>query len=226
MKMFYIKHTLLLLGFIPLLTIAQSDSTEKKAQRRLMQFSNSKNAIKFNILSPFYSNLCLGTQHMLNEEKSFNLVASYMDFSGVFGGNDNGSGTSTANHKTIMYSVAPEFRFNLSGRYLSGIYFSTFMRYMYMDYTYDNITYPGNIKTFTPVSRQHNTLGIGVLFGSQTIFKRKIVIDAFVGPVYTILMKSNYPVTKNSDIEVQDGIPNLLIRGYGIRSGLFIGLAY
>lgn len=213
-------------------SFAQTDSVltikplhEAKKHRFL---SDSRNSIKFNLLSPFYSNLSVASQHMIDDEKSFQITASYMDFGGIFGGSD--ESYDKDNQATKMVSFAPEFRYNLNGKYLSGVYFGAFFRYYFMNYTYDSIDrgsyYYSSPINVIPKSYTYQVLGIGLVFGSQTIYKRKILLDTFIGPIYNIMLASSQTIKSNSDLQVHDDIPNLFLRGYGIRAGIFVGLAY
>lgn len=214
--------------------MAQTDSVlivKKTPEPKKHRFlPNSRNAVKFNVLSPFYSNLCIASQHMIDEEKSFQITASYMDFTGVLGGS--GDTYDRENQITKMVSFTPEFRYNLNGKHLSGVYFGTFLRYYYMNYSYDLNDWLYNpftynyTRTKVPKNYTYQVLGIGLVFGNQTIFKRKIVVDSFIGPIYSIMLSSTQTIRSNDDLRVHEDIPNLFLRGYGIRAGFFIGLAY
>ncbi len=238
------KHIILLLFVFAISyeMMAQNDSSQKPtnpasmynapSQKKPVKYMpDTKNTIKLNILSPFYSNLSVFYQHAMSGDYSLQIGASYMDFSGLFGNSSSSSqdyGERT-NEVTTMYSVTPEFRYNLTGQYLSGAYFGSFARYMQMQYEFDESVY--DPITYTYQNTQHfkynyTTLGIGVLIGNQILYKRRITIDVYAGPVYNILIQSSNSVTSNNDLVKSDDIPGLFIRGYGIRAGFSVGFAF
>lgn len=144
------------------------------------------------------------------------------------------------NQRTQGFSITPEFRSMLNGRGLSGIYIAPFMRYMYykhtaeltesvQTYTQLNVSpFTSNYNYSTRESEQTNinhTVGLGLIIGKQILYKNKVVIDGFIGPTYAILVQSNYPVSSTSEVRIGQGIPNLYVKGYGLRAGFTIGLA-
>jgi hypothetical protein len=58
------------------------------------------------------------------------------------------------------------------------------------------------------------------------VFKNRVVIDLFGGPVYSILVASNKTITKTGDVVIGNGIPNTYVRGYGVRAGLTVGFLF
>ena len=248
------KNFILLLAFIMTLSVIADAQTDSAKQNATMYYGNTptspttpsyppntkvlrrlpdcRNNLKLNLLSPFYSNLSVFYQRALDEDNSFQIGASYMDFSGVFGSGSSSSGIDyeKSNEVTKMFSITPEYRYNLTGQYLSGVYFGSFLRYMNINYTFDKsqYIYSGSSSTtvHTSESYQYNTIGLGVLVGSQLLYKRKISFDAFIGPVYNIMVSSNHNVKSNNDINIASDIPTLFVRGYGIRAGICIGFAY
>lgn len=209
-----------------------TSSTNAPSVKTIRHLPDSRNNLKLNLLSPFYSNLSVFYQRAIDEDNSFQIGASYMDFSGVFGSSSSSSGIdySKSNEVTKMFSITPEYRYNLTGQYLSGVYFGSFLRYMNINYTFDKSQYiysgSGSTTVNTSESYQYNTVGLGVLVGSQLLYKRKISFDAYIGPVYNIVVSSNHTVNSNNDVNIPDGIPTLFVRGYGIRAGICIGFAY
>ena len=170
--------------------------------------------------------------------------------------NYNGNSTTTVNGSTTTnvtvnntvksqrtqgFAITPEYRYMLNGRKLSGVYVAPFMRYMYYEYSRDldltinTRTYPTLIgypstTTYSSTSGSdlyaYHTLGLGVTVGKQIMFKNKVVLDFFIGPSYSLLLASNTTINSTNDIVIGSGIPNLFIRGYGVRAGVSIGLAY
>jgi hypothetical protein len=145
--------------------------------------------------------------------------------------------------RTQGFAITPEYRYLLNGRKLSGVYVAPFMRYMYYEYSrqldqslqittttttpgpsyYYNTTY--QTKAGSDLYAYH-TLGLGVTVGKQIMFKNKVLLDFFLGPSYSLLLASNKTINSTSDVVIGSGIPNLYIRGYGVRAGISIGLAY
>lgn len=220
-------------------------------------------ALKINLVSPFYGTLNLSWQTVLNSSACFQVTASYTDFDSYGSvtdesrNEDNYTTTRTVNgnqttetttsrsiisQRTQGFAVTPEYRYMLNGRNLTGFYIAPFARYMYYEYsrqmefysqTVTYLTsqpYPSLSNTSATTTGSdlftYHTLGLGVTVGKQIMFKNKVVIDCFAGPVYSILLSSNQTVRSTSDVVIGTGIPNLYIRGYGVRAGITIGLAY
>ncbi len=239
-------------------TLAQE--TGEKSTTLLARKEHTQ-AVKINLLSPFYSTVNLAWQKVLSPEASFQLTASYTDFDSYGSTTDESpdpyshsstvtSGVNTINisiysavksQRTQGFTVMPEYRYNLNGRGLSGFYIAPFMRYMYYEYSrqldkrvevsvMDNQT--GMQVNYTRYREKgsdlytYHSLGFGATVGKQTIFKNKVALDLFVGPCYSFVLASNIDVKSTSDIIIGSGIPNLYLRGYGLRAGFTIGLAY
>jgi len=183
------------------------------------------NAIKFNILSPFYQNLNIAFQHVKSDDASYQLGLSYMDFDGAF---FTSNGYNQSSERTTMLMVTPEYRFNINGMNLSGMYIGVFGRYINLNYSYIENGYDSYAGKPTQTNRNYiyNSMGIGMLFGTQTIIKKRITVDAFAGPVYGIMLASNKSVNSNSDIVLPDGISTVFLKGYGVRAGLTVGFAF
>lgn len=221
--------------------LAQQDS---KVLNELAK-SERTDAIKLNLLSPFYGTVNLAWQHRLSNDASFQLTMTYTDFDS-YGSTDNtNTGTSTSNsfydwsenQLTKGVTIVPEYRFVLNGRGLSGIYIAPFARFMYYEYSRDLMTRVTTTSTTpfysvntvdkrTPEFYTYYSAGLGVVIGKQFIFRNRVVLDLFGGPVYTTLLASNQSVTKTSDVLIGSGIPNTYIRGYGVRAGLSVGFLF
>jgi hypothetical protein len=209
------------------------------------KFEERKDAIKINLLSPFYSTISLSYQHVLSNTGSFNLTMSYMDFDS-YGSTQNPSTSYNSNYiggystyrsiqsqRTQGFAITPEYRYLINGKGLTGLYLAPFFRYMYYEYsqyyTSNNYNlaqgnYVYNVKGFDLYS--YNSIGFGCVIGKQIIFKNKITMDLFVGPSYSILAASNRQVRNNDDIVVGPGIPNVYLRGYSVRGGFTVGYAF
>jgi hypothetical protein len=236
MKQF--KIIILILPFIALRVNAQLPN---KSLAELNK-SERKNAIKVNLLSPFYSTINISYQHVLSNTGSLNITASYMDFDAYGSENSNivsnssyyGSyGYGDRSQRTQGFAITPEYRYALNGKGLSGFYLGPFLRYMYYEYseTYEVSGYyynsQGNYVYLSQTGSDlftYHTVALGAVIGKQFVFKNKVTIDFFGGPVYSVLAASNH--SKQDDVVIGSGIPNVYIQGYGIRGGITVGFAY
>jgi hypothetical protein len=181
----------------------------------------NENGLKINLLSPIYSNFSLSYQHLINPFKSFQVTAAYMDFNDYINeGNDD--------LRVQGFSLTPEYRINFNGYGLNGFYAGPFLRYMDYQKTYNT--------SFLTEDSKFKSIGLGFNIGHQFIIKNTVLIDLFAGPVYQVLIQDDVNRTKMpsspiyytgfSDQYLAESIPNRYIRGYGIRAGITIGVAF
>lgn len=181
-----------------------------------------ESGLKINVFSPMYSNFSLSYQHMINPFKSFQVTAAYMDFNDyVNEGNDD--------LRVQGFSLTPEYRINFNGYGLNGFYAGPFLRYMDYQKTYNNTSY-------LIEDSKLKSIGLGFNIGHQFIIKNTVLIDLFAGPVYQVLVEENinrkyistWPntFTSNNESYLAASIPNRYVRGYGIRAGITIGVAF
>ena len=208
--------------------------------------SEHNNALKINLLSPFYGTINLAWQHRISNDASFQLTATYTDFDS-YGSTDNTNSNNsfssngyvdqTANNQlTKGFTIVPEYRFVLNGRGLSGVYIAPFARYMYYEYSREVVTTIDTstvystrsryVKYSTPELYSYHSLGLGLIVGKQFVFKNRVVFDLFGGPAYSILLASNTTINKTGDVVIGSGIPNTYIRGYGVRGGFTVGFLF
>ncbi|MES2558969.1 MAG: DUF3575 domain-containing protein [Bacteroidota bacterium] len=238
-----IQRYYVLLLLCCLVTVAFAQETDSKVEQSL-KGTERQDAIKLNLLSPFYGTVNLAWQHRLSNDASFQLTMTYTDFDS-YGSTDNtqtnnsvGNGyryenTSVENQLTRGFTIVPEYRFVLNGRGLSGIYIAPFARYMYYEYSRDiEVTIDSTFSSYPIYSYSaserytYQSVGVGVIVGKQLIFKNRVVLDFFGGPVYSILLTSNHSIAKTSDVVIGSGIPNMYIRGYGVRGGFSVGFLF
>jgi hypothetical protein len=244
-KRFYV---LLLCSFV--LTAATSAQEMPGKAGQAFKTTDRSDAIKINLLSPFYGTVNLAWQHRVSNDGSFQLTMSYTDFDS-YGSTENANTNTTYTNTTYRYvnttynnqltrgfTLVPEYRFVLNGRGLSGIYIAPFVRYMYYEYSRDATTtidtstsssYYSTGRFATYVDKElytYHSIGVGVILGKQFVFKNRVVLDLFGGPVYSILMASNKSINKTGDVVIGTGIPNTYIRGYGVRAGLTVGFLF
>jgi hypothetical protein len=189
------------------------------------KFPPIKNSgLKLNILSPIYSNLSISYQHLLNPFRSIQVTAAYMDFNDYVNQNND-------NLRVQGFSITPEYRMNFNGYGLNGFYAGPFLRYMDYQKTYDNGS------NFYPATENSNfkSVGLGFNIGHQFIIKNTVLVDLFAGPVYQILVQEKvnrsiinpqpFYYDENPEYLAQS-IPNRYLKGYGIRAGITIGIAF
>jgi hypothetical protein len=186
-----------------------------------------KNGAKINLLSPIYSNLSVSYQCLLTPFRSLQLTASYMDF------NDFRYYGNIDDLRVTGFSITPEYRINFSGYGLNGFYVGPFLRYMDYKKTFDYDNYSTSVKE----NSSFKSAGIGFNVGKQFIIKNKVLVDLFAGPVYQVLVqeKINQSIIRQTPMfyDYEDysdylapSIPNRYIKGYGIRAGITIGIAF
>lgn len=180
-----------------------------------------ENGLKLNILSPIYSNFSLSYQHLITPFKSLQISASYMDFNDYVNrvGDD---------LRVQGFSITPEYRINFNGYGLNGFYAGPFLRYMDYQKTYEDNYIGQNSKE----NSKFKSVGLGFNIGQQFIIKNTVLIDLFAGPVYQVLVQEDINKTNsniyynNSNQYLAESIPNRYLRGYGIRAGVTIGVAF
>lgn len=207
----------------------------------LAKLPERKHAAKINLLSPFYGTLNLSYQHVLNRNSSLQLTATYMDFD-FYGGTTNpvdslhGGSDLVKSQRAQGFTIVPEYRFVINGRGLSGIYLAPFIRYAYYEYSQvaimdtsyysSQLGYVVTSSYLKPDFYAYHTIAFGGIIGKQLLFKNKVCLDLFCGPVLSILVSSNKQIKFPADVVMGPGIPGAYLKGYGIRAGIAIGIAH
>lgn len=119
------------------------------------------------------------------------------------------TGYSIDDLKLRGFGITPEFRYYASPKKgaMDGFYLAPFVRYQ--NYTLSENANKGTLSTF----------GGGLLIGNQWLLKDGINIDLFIGPS---LSTGKVKVTDGKD----DFDLPFTLKGFGIRSGLTIGIAF
>jgi hypothetical protein len=106
------------------------------------------------------------------------------------------------------WSITPEFRYYATQKgAMQGFYVAPFMRF-------------GNFDLDDKVSKaEMKTIGGGLLVGHQWIFSKGLSLDVFLGPSYNT---GNIKITQGT---TEPETPSS-IDGFGIRSGLTLGIAF
>lgn len=203
-----------------------------------------QNIIKVNLLSPIYGTIMMAYQHNVRKDASFQIGFGYMDFNGFYGTYDKEVNPSDFNspveykydfeENTKAFFITPEYRFMIFGSDMRGFYVAPFAKYMYMNYQENygkdttHVYVPRDQRKFLQVQDNYiyHTLGLGATIGQQLIFKNRVSLEYFVGPVYNILLSSSDHSTSTSDPVVSDVMPTLIVRGYGVRAGFTLGFLF
>ena len=181
-------------------------------------------ALKANILSPFFNTVNLSYQHLLGPERSLQLGISYMDFDDF---------VDSKQEKNIINGVGAivEYRRNFTGYGLNGFYAGPFLRYLNYSRKYTQ-EQAGTITYEQKGAFQ--SMGIGFTFGKQFIFKNLLILDVFAGPTYQVLFDKEITRTGrliNGETDLSEAllgntITGGYLRGYGVRAGINVGIAF
>lgn len=155
--------------------------------------------IKFNLLSPVVGALSLQYEKSLNQDASLIIGGNY------FSGNALGIGS-----RVQGFGLTAEYRFYTGNSYMSGLYLQPYLRYQH---------YIDRVGTRTTLS----VPGMGLLFGYQFVFFKRLSLDAYYGPAYNLgSITEGYNLRANS---YTDGL-RPMFRGYWMRGGLTFGYLF
>ena len=169
-------------------------NTLAQSHDRRYEDIDKKNIIKINLLSPFLGTLSLQYEKIINDESSMQYGFYYF------------SGTLFAQSFPVLgFCFTPEYRFYLSESTPHGIYIQPYLRFarFWLTGKYANVS----DNAFTGIAG-------GMVFGKQWLFKNKISMDLYAGPLYTKIFFVDNSSTR--------GLPNVA-NGYWIRTGLTLG---
>ena len=160
------------------------------------QIGNKENNIKVNLFSPLVKSGSIFYERKLSKNTTGQLGVFY-------------TGYSEEGLKLRGLGITPEFRYYASENKgaMSGFYVAPFLRYQNFELT-DGAN-KGTLSAF----------GGGLLIGNQWVFKGGLNLDLFIGPSYT---SGKVKVTNGTDsFDLPFGV-----NGFGIRSGLTLGIAF
>jgi Protein of unknown function (DUF3575) len=187
------------------------DTTQKSFHRKYIA--------KLDLLAPAARTFQLQLERTYNKSNSLCLGLLYSDQ------------TEAITNAAFLYRFAAtlENRYYLSKMASpKGFYLSTFVRYQWMrtddwvyNYLYDAT---GNyIYINQYVTRKLNTFGLGINLGYQAVFKDRIALDVYLGPVYNTGDKR---VNLNNPYEYRPNESFKPYVGYFVRAGLAIGYCF
>ena len=125
------------------------------------------------------------------------------------------------------FALTPEYRRYLSAdkNALQGFYLAPFLRYQHLTLTNDfqqPAADPDGSSTAEQQQATLNTYGGGLLIGHQWLFGNWFSVDAFLGPSYNDGHIRTHDSVPTNDESFDTGT----FRGFGLRTGLTIGVAF
>jgi hypothetical protein len=181
------------------------------AQQHTLSEQNRPFCLKINLLSPVMSTINLAFESSVGGDKSFQLGVAYMNHS-TYGATDG---------LTQAFFVTPELRYELNQNRNGCSFIGAFVRYLHMDYTQtERYRFTQKMSTSS-----YDCLGLGIVLGQKFIFRNRVMIEMFAGPVYSGVLKgkNDFYNRSSSDIIVDEDIPHTLLKRYGVRAGLTVG---
>jgi hypothetical protein len=224
--LFIMKTNLLLLFFLAgLSAFAQKNNFPAIKQ----------NAFKMNLLSPIFNTVNISYQRLVTPEKSLQVGFSYMNFNDFLDEEDRIDVDET--NKITGYNVIAEYRVNFTGYGLNGFYAGPFLRYLNYTRDYKYSYYNSSPASVYKQTSKYQSMGLGFILGKQFLIKNIFTIDLFAGPVYQVLLEnkqsrsgnmqnSSYYSRYDAGAYLGQVIPNNYLKGYSLRAGFNIGLAF
>lgn len=194
-----------------------------------------QNAFKVNLLSPIFNTVNISYQRLITPEKSLQIGFSYMDFNDFLDNADR-IGVDETN-KVTGYNIIADYRVNFTGYGLNGFYAGPFLRYLNYNRDYKYSYYSSSSTSTYTQTGKYQSVGLGFILGKQFLIKNVFTIDLFAGPVYQLLIEnkqswsgsmpsSGYNLQYQPDTYLGEVIPNNYLKGYSLRAGINIGLAF
>ena len=187
-------------------------------------FAQNKTVIKLNPLSAFATTINVQAERAINQNMSFQLGGFYGGFKASFL-----SGSVKIKYK--HFGITPEFRYYFApsrGAAPSGLYGAAFFRYRQIDATFSTDVYDPDldVELAADVVTRFNIPGGGVLIGYQFLFGDVFALDMFFGPQISYAnTTSTVNCTSCNGNETLD-VPGFKFGGFGIRTGVSLGLAF
>ena len=170
-----------------------------------------RGGIKLNLLSPIYSTANVAVEVNTGKDYSLQLGLAYMNHT-TFG---------TTDGLTKAIFITPELRYELMETRHGHAFIGLFTRYIDMEYTQSE-TWRGVKKKSTA---DYQSIGVGVIIGQKFVFKNKVAIEFFAGPVYSGILKgkNDFYNRASDDLIVDQDVPLTLLSKYGLRAGFTVG---
>jgi hypothetical protein len=156
-----------------------------------------ENAIKINPLSAILATGNISYERVVGDKQSFQLGGYY-------------TGVKFSSTKITGYGVTPEYRFYLGKEALNSFYAAPYMRYQSISFKETEFDSKATLSTF----------GGGLVIGRQWLIGESFTIDLFLGPNYS----SGSVKVSFGDEDDFKGLN--FFTGFGLRSGITLGLAF
>jgi hypothetical protein len=156
-----------------------------------------ENAIKINPLSALLATGNISYERLVNDKQSFQLGGYY-------------TGVKFSSTKITGYGITPEYRFYVGREALNSFYVAPYARYQSISFKETEFDSKATL----------STVGGGLLFGRQWLIGDSFTIDLFLGPNYS----SGSVKVSFGDEDDFKGLN--FFTGFGLRSGITLGLAF
>jgi hypothetical protein len=197
-------------------------------------FGTRNNTFKVNIISPFFNTLNMAYNRRLSEDKAIQFGAAFMNYHDENSSRDN---------RTIAQFFYFEYRYSIDVKGIEQIYIAPFGRFINLGYTetintqvYDSNILPIRWRDVTYDNKsQYQSFGLGFVIGKEFVFKDRISIDFFAGPVYGFLLNKseNYSplhfssgMGRPSQLLLNDAFSSRLLEQYSVRAGVNVGIKF
>ena len=185
------------------------------------------NIIKLNLLSPFFKNISVQYERVINKFLSVTLTARYMPNTTIpyvnfiyklTGDNDPATEDAIKSIRISNYSISPEVRFYTGKKgYGKGFYVAVSYRYTAynlsdMHFIYANYPAPDSVINFTGSMSTHYA---GVLLGTQWFLGKHFTLDWwFFGPLIGFESSnfaglSSVPLSQEDQNDLKDALESL-----------------
>lgn len=170
-----------------------------------------KRSIKLNMLSPVMSTLNLAFETQTADDYSIQFGVAFM----------NHPTYANTDGVTRALFLTPEFRYKLADTKQGYVFIGVFGRYINMKYEQSETHF-----LITSKSTSHyESVGGGIIVGQKLIYKNRVALEFFGGPVYSgiISSRNDFFNKADKDITIDQDIPYTLLRRYGVRAGFTVG---
>jgi hypothetical protein len=170
-------------------------------------WAQKRNLVKINFLSPLIKTFNLQYEYAFKEKNSFQLGVFY-------------TGAKAGDVTLSGFGITPEFRMYLSAEKTAptGFFLAPFIRYQ-------NFTLKADVLDNSGMTAEgkasFSAIRPGMLIGYQWLFSDIVSFEFFLGPTYSF-----NSVKVKSDYGTEDDFSAGALNGFGLRSGLTLGIAF
>jgi hypothetical protein len=158
-----------------------------------------KSCIKLNMLSPVMSTLNIAIETQTADDYTVQLGFAYM----------NHPTYANTNGLTKAFFLTPELRYQLGETKNGYAFIGVFGRYNNMEYTESERKFLVTRKA----TSNYQSIGGGIVIGQKLMYKSRVAIELFAGPVYfgIINSKNDFFNKSDDDIIIDQDIPFALL---------------